>query len=211
MEEESSKNDKIATAVDTEPVDLKLGEALFQTCIECHGPEAHGMKALNAPALVNQEAWYLERQLMLFKNGIRAGDPRDSIGVQMAAMSKTLVDENAIKSVVAYIRSLPQFVPENTLTGDAIKGKSLYSMICGACHGPEGKGNKILNTPSLVGVDDWYLERQFNNFKNGIRGSHPDDNFGAQMQPMARTLPDQLAIRDVIAYLQTFNQEHYEK
>jgi cytochrome c oxidase subunit 2 len=144
---------------------------------------------------------------MHFKNGIRAGDLQDSIGNQMAAIAKTLKDETAIKSVVAYIQTLPANVPISTLKGDAENGKSYYSMICGACHGPEGKGNKILNSPSLVGMDDWYLERQFNNFKNNIRGSHPDDNFGAQMQPMARTLPDELAIRDVIAYLQTFNQE----
>ncbi len=30
-------------------------------------------------------------------------------------------------------------------------------------------------------MSDWYLERQLTYFKAGIRGSHPDDIYGDQM------------------------------
>ena len=52
---------------------------------------------------------------------------------------------------------------------------------CLACHGKGFQGNQILNAPSLADLSELYLERQLENFKSGIRGSHPNDVFGKQM------------------------------
>ena len=51
----------------------KLAEAkvLFTKCAVCHGHNAEGVKAFNAPALANQETWYLRQQLNNFLSGKR--------------------------------------------------------------------------------------------------------------------------------------------
>lgn len=87
-------------------------------------------------------------------------------------------------------------------TGDAKKGAALYAT-CSACHGPTGVGNPQLNSPAIAGQEGWYLERQLNNFKAGIRGAHPKDTYGAQMRPMSMTLATEQAVRDVVAYILT--------
>lgn len=86
--------------------------------------------------------------------------------------------------------------------GDAAKGKTLFAT-CVACHGGGAEGNKALNAPRLAGQEDWYLVRQLKNFKDGIRGADPNDIYGQQMAPMAQLLPDDQAIADVVAYIET--------
>lgn len=87
--------------------------------------------------------------------------------------------------------------------GDPAAGKSLYAT-CTACHGPAGQGNKALNAPKIAGQEDWYLTRQLQNYKKGIRGTHAGDTYGKQMAPMAMTLADDAAIANVVAYIGTF-------
>jgi cytochrome c oxidase subunit 2 len=52
-------------------------------------------------------------------------------------------------------------------------------------------------------MNDWYLERQLQYFKNGARGSHPDDVYGDQMNLVASELVAETAIQDVVAYINT--------
>ena len=58
-----------------------------------------------------------------------------------------------------------------------------------------------MNAPRLAGVNDWYLVRQLENFKEGIRGVHTTDAGGRQMAMVSNMLSDQQAIRDVVAYI----------
>jgi cytochrome c oxidase subunit 2 len=62
-------------------------------------------------------------------------------------------------------------------------------------------GNKALNAPQIAGQEPWYLERQLNNFKGGIRGANPKDTYGMQMRPMALTLANDQAVSDMAAFL----------
>jgi cytochrome c oxidase subunit II len=84
--------------------------------------------------------------------------------------------------------------------GDPARGQTFYA-VCSTCHGPSGEGMKEMNAPALAGREEWYLVRQIQNFRDGIRGGHPDDVYGRQMAPMAAILPDVQAIEDVAAYL----------
>ena len=86
--------------------------------------------------------------------------------------------------------------------GDAAKGKVLYS-VCAACHGANGEGQEALNAPKLAGQQDWYVIRQLQNFKAGIRGTNPKDTFGMQMAPMSQTLANDQAMADVAAFIKT--------
>ena len=72
---------------------------------------------------------------------------------------------------------------------------------CASCHGANGEGNKSLKAPTIAGQQDWYIARQLYNFKNGIRGSDPNDNYGQQMRPMAMALADENAINNLAAFI----------
>lgn len=91
-------------------------------------------------------------------------------------------------------------------TADTKAGKAKYA-VCIACHGVRAEGNKGLNGPALAGLQDWYLERQLKNFKEGIRGTHKDDIYGNQMRPMAMTLASDKDIKDVVAYIKTLGKK----
>ena len=65
-----------------------------------------------------------------------------------------------------------------------------------------------LNAPRMAGMDDWYLARQLENFKSGVRGAHPEDFYGEQMGFMARTLIDDQAINDLVAYINTLERKN---
>jgi len=95
--------------------------------------------------------------------------------------------------------------PEPTLDGDAARGKTFFTP-CIACHGPDGGGNQALFGPPIRQLNDWYVVQQLENFKAGIRGTNPKDTYGALMAPMAATLPDEQAMRDVAAYLATLGR-----
>lgn len=118
-----------------------------------------------------------------------------------AMRSLVVVDDQA--SYDAWIETLPTFAETMAaVPGDPVAGAPLYAA-CGACHGGQGEGIQVLNSPKLSGQEDWYLKRQIMNYKNGRRGVHQDDLFGGQMAPFVATLFDETAIDNVIAYIGT--------
>ena len=50
---------------------------------------------------------------------------------------------------------------------------------------------------------DWYMLKQIQNFKAGIRGADPRDETGRRMRPMSMVLADEQAMKDVISYILT--------
>ena len=56
-------------------------------------------------------------------------------------------------------------------------------------------GIQAMNAPRAAGMSDWYLERQLHNFKNDVRGAHPQDYRGKQMGFMADILHDDQAVK----------------
>ena len=78
--------------------------------------------------------------------------------------------------------------------------------VCAYCHGNEAQGLEHMNAPRLANMTDWYLAHQLENFKEGIRGGHPQDYYGKQMGFMARILQDEQAINDVLAYINTLGR-----
>lgn len=86
--------------------DTTHGSELYVTCAACHGVDAEGNAALNAPALASRDDWYMLRQLKLFKSGSRGGHPDDTLGAQMRAAVTTLNTEQDMIDVVAFIKTL---------------------------------------------------------------------------------------------------------
>jgi cytochrome c oxidase subunit 2 len=180
--------------------DAGAGQAQYAVCAACHGEQAQGNRELNAPKLSGQASWYLLRQLQAFKHGVRGTSDQDTYGKQMAPMAQTLADDSAMKNVVAYIASLPEVRPAQTVTGNPARGKAKYEN-CTSCHGAAGQGIWATNAPRLSNMSDWYLKRQLQNFKADIRGVHAQDFYGSQMRSMAKPLADPNAIDDLVDYL----------
>jgi cytochrome c oxidase subunit 2 len=184
------------------PGDPVAGKAQFATCVACHGPNGKGNPAMNAPSLAGLPDWYVARQLKYYKEGIRGTNQDDVYGQQMAPMANVLVDDQAVRNVTAYIQSLEDKSTASTITGNPEQGAEHY-VTCGACHGANAQGNYALQAPPLADQDDWYLKRQLENFRKGVRGDHKQDSYGHQMVLMARSLQDEESINDLLAYLNT--------
>ncbi len=182
--------------------DAAAGQPLYATCAACHGAQGEGTLALNAPKLAGQGAWYLKRQLAQYKNGARGTHSKDTFGKVMAPMAALLTDDAAIGNVVAYIGTLPDNPTPATVKGDAKRGEHQF-VTCGACHGAAGQGIEATNAPRLKGMSDWYMVTQLKNFRDGVRGAHAQDMYGAQMALMAAMLRDDQAINDLVVYINT--------
>ncbi len=113
---------------------------------------------------------------------------------------KSLFDP--IDNVIAHIQTFPDEPSPATVEGDVANGQKLYR-VCSYCHGADGLGIQAMNAPRTAGMSDWYLARQIQNFKDGIRGAHPTDFYGFQMGLMARTLYGEQDVNDLIAYINT--------
>jgi len=89
-----------------------------------------------------------------------------------------------------------------TLAQDVGHGAEDYKL-CASCHGFRGEGNPLVNAPALASQEDWYLERQIKNFRDGIRGASSDDVHGYAMAQMTRGLSSDEQILDIVAYIGT--------
>ena len=106
----------------------------------------------------------------------------------------------AIDAVALYVGTFTPKAPPKTVSGDVKHGRQLYTS-CAACHGPKGEGNSALHAPALAGQTDWYLVTELQDFQAGLRGLSPQDDSGTQMRAAASALPDEPAIKDVVAYI----------
>jgi cytochrome c oxidase subunit 2 len=82
------------------------GKKFYKTCSYCHGAEAQGIQATNAPRAAGMSDWYLVTQLKNFQKGIRGRHPQDMYGQQMVLMADILADAQDIDDLVAYINTL---------------------------------------------------------------------------------------------------------
>lgn len=177
------------------------GQTLFAPCVACHGNKGEGNTALNAPAIAGQDAAYLERQLLNFRNERRGAHKADTFGAQMQATAKALGDDAAVATVARYVASLPKKPNASRASGNLHNGNNLYQGKCGACHGTTAEGNSALKAPRLAGLDASYIKRQFAHFRDGVRGTDPKDTPGRQMAMMAKTLASERDLDDIIAFI----------
>ena len=174
----------------------------FDYCLLCHGANANGNYGIRAPKISGMEPWYLARQLENFAVGARGSAAEDASGHEMRPVGMRLKAEGTLDAAVQFIAKLDSKRPAPTVTGDVAHGKKLYEN-CASCHGAKGEGNASLNSPALAARSDWYLVTQLVNYRKGLRGADERDTYGAQMRAIVTTLPDEKAITDVVAYINT--------
>lgn len=80
------------------------------------------------------------------------------------------------------------------------QGRDIYRF-CAVCHGDNGEGKADIGAPRLAGMERWYVEEQLTKFKQGLRGTHPQDVAGMRMRPMAKFLKTTAEIKAVSAYV----------
>ena len=180
------------------------GAAIWQgQCSACHGAAGEGNAALGAPALTLLSAEYLARQLRHFITGVRGAHPDDAAGKRMALSVANLNEADVAGLATLISTELPPARPASAEKGDASRGEDYYVNLCSACHGGNAQGNDVLGAPALAGLNDWYLRSSYQSYLDGLRGSHPDDFYGAQMSRLAPALADRDDIDDVIAFITT--------
>jgi cytochrome c553 len=180
-------------------VDLDKGVAKYLECAACHGDQAQGNAELKAPALSHLQPVYIVRQLQNFATGVRTGEP-GSPAWQMAQAVQGWTDIFDKRNVAVAIAKFNPRQQKQTLAGSAANGQKNYNNLCAGCHGKNAEGKNVLHAPALAGSQDWYLLAQIRHFQSGSRGSHNDDQLGAQMQAMSNLLDD-WSLLDVIAYI----------
>lgn len=203
------------------PNETVTGEELYVACTFCHGLEAQGNDRRDGPALAGLEAWYIEKQIYNFRNGLRGYSDEDIPGQVMHGSTPMIRNDFTIKSISEYIASLEPGLPmarnavgdrpfiwdsayagiDPSITGNAEAGATAYQGVCVVCHGVEGAGNQALGAGNLRYLSRLYMERQLMYFRDGIRGAHPDDVTGQQMAAMSQILADDQAIANVVAYI----------
>ncbi|MCF2948630.1 c-type cytochrome [Paraglaciecola aquimarina] len=172
----------------------------LEYCTVCHGSQLKGNQNIGAPRLSDLSAWYVERQLKNFKQGIRGAHPEDKTGIEMMRMVLGL-SAKQITEIADWVAQTSSDKPVSSLVGDANKGQQLYQS-CAACHGANGEGNKTLGAPKLSGLNDWYIATQLNHFRLGLRGAQGSDLYGQQMKAASAVITSEQDAADLAVYVQ---------
>jgi mono/diheme cytochrome c family protein/rhodanese-related sulfurtransferase len=144
-----------------DPLVIAGAKSYEKYCKLCHGADATGYAADNAPSLVSQS--FLESASDdLIGAGIRFGRP----GSAMAAYGKVRggpMDELEIASIVRFLRTKgPQShsLPSAGQNGDIAHGKAIFERDCQTCHGNgtvRGTAPNLLNPELLSAASPAFL------------------------------------------------------
>ena len=210
------------------------GDEMFKACGFCHGNQGQGRQRLDAPSIAALPAWYVERQMHNFIDETRGYDPGDLPGHQMVLITPMFRNDATVRNVAEYVETLepgappmmrgrganaqPEplerpfnweseyaFLEVELSSGNAERGKGNYELFCVACHGASGEGAEALGAPPMTNLADWYMARQMQYFRDGVRGGKSEDTYGAQMAAFGKVLVDDQAIADVVAYIKTLS------
>ena len=72
-------------------------------------------------------------------------------------------------------------------TDAATRGQEVFET-CVPCHNSDGSGNPTVGAPNIAGMKEWYVERELDKFRAGVRGMHFNNVEGMRMRPMALSL-----------------------
>lgn len=144
-------------ALAKDPVAIDIGQRLFlNNCAQCHGSDAGGGKGF--PNLRDAD-WLYGGDPVAIQTTLRAG--RNGV---MPPLGAALGGETGVKEMTHYVRSLSGLKHDAAL---AAVGKTKFA-VCGACHGPEGKGNQTIGAPNLTD-NIWLYGSSEENIAEGIR------------------------------------------
>jgi len=146
---------------------MAIGERLYlNNCAQCHGSDARGSKGfpnLTLPPESRLATETAEQIKAVILQG-RAGN--------MPPMAAAVGTPEDVRNVAHYVLSLSGSAHNSVA---AQLGKAKFAT-CAACHGPEGKGNKVLGAPNLtdkVWLYGWGEQAIVEAITNGRAGQMP--------------------------------------
>ena len=107
------------------------------------------------------------------------------------------MNRRVMQNTLILLTTLAAVLLQNSAT--SAEREPFNDRYCTTCHGAEGKGNEGIQAPRLAGMEGWYLRRQLENFRAGIRGTHPMDREGIAMKPMANLSDESVA--DIVEWV----------
>lgn len=127
-------------SVAKDPQAKAIGQSLFMNnCSQCHGSDAQGSKGF--PNLTDRDWLHgglpenIQETITKGRNGM------------MPPMALAVGSETDVKDVAQYVLSLSK---SPHIAESAEKGKAKFVLVCGACHGPDGKGNTVIGSANLT-------------------------------------------------------------
>jgi cytochrome c553 len=131
-------------------------ERLYAPCVVCHQSNAWGSPDGIIPSLAGQQKRYLEKQLAVFRSGARV-----DTAMQIVAAHVTFDDQRNIAAVANYLSKLdPNPSPVEGVGEHLRVGQEIFTHICAACHGIDGRGAQANRVPRIAGQHYPYLQRQ---------------------------------------------------
>jgi cytochrome c oxidase cbb3-type subunit 3/ubiquinol-cytochrome c reductase cytochrome c subunit len=170
------------------------GKELYERyCRLCHGSDAKGYAADNAPSLVSRT--FLESASDAFiAQGIRVGRPNTPMAAYGDGRGGPL-SEPQISAIVSYLRAQgpsPTLLAEQPPSGDPKRGAALYEKNCRSCHGTattRATALQLLNPELLASASPAFLRHAI---VNG-RPPAPMPAFAGKLTPSE--------IEDILAWL----------
>src|SRR6266704_6862449 len=142
------------------------GSRLYAPCVVCHQPNAWGSPDGVIPNLAGQHERYLERQLAVLRSGAR-----EDTAMQIVAAHRTFNDRQNIVALAKYLSGLDANPSPVKGSGEHPRvGQEMYTHICAACHGVDGRGEQANRVPRIAGQHYPYLRRQI----EAAAGLHKD-------------------------------------
>ena len=143
-------------AINSKPDPIN-GEALFEYCTSCHGPDGSGDVSGSIPRIAGQHYRVLVRQIVDFRYGKRWDVRMEGI----AAKHTLLATNQDIADVAAFVSRLDRDGSRGVGEGLYVeKGAAIYAQQCASCHGANADGDGDKGIPRLSGQHAAYLARQ---------------------------------------------------
>lgn len=170
--------------------------AFFKYCALCHGTDARGYAADNAPSLVS-ETFLASASDVFLARSIREGRPGTAMAGYGRAFGGPLADPE-VNAIISYLRARGPALanlPPQPISGVATRGQEIYDRECVRCHGkPAERGSAIhlANTSFQAMASDEFL-------RFAVTFGRP----GTAMRPFVADLaPSQ--VEDVLSYVRSW-------
>ena len=156
---------------------------MFAICTACHGAQAEGNQdAQRAEARGSGRLVHRAAAAELQARRARRATTATLSASRWRRFASMLDRRRGVSNVVAYIA----LAARHARADASVERQS--SSAARSCTRPaqratatRARASGRTNAPRLAGMSDWYLARQLENFRQGIRGTHPQDFHGAQM------------------------------
>lgn len=131
---------RTALELSKSPDAIRVGRNLFvNNCAACHGSDARG--APGFPNLTDRDWLWGGKPEDIIKS---IAEGRTSV---MPPWRDALGGDSGVEDVLRYVFSLSG---RELPAGDLENGRDKFKTICAACHGADGRGNRLLGAPNLT-------------------------------------------------------------